>query len=145
MGGSGPIVFQQTEKQIIIAPDGIVNFLECTNRIDSFRCTLPIVSFSDAQKLVKDCGKLYSAGQGLAPQADTTSRVNQGYVEKSNVNFFFSSRRRHTRFDCDWSSDVCSSDLTSRAASPACAITPSALSRNTNSNSTPRILGSRPS
>src|SRR2546430_3963194 len=27
--------------------------------------------------------------------------------------FFFSSRRRHTRFDCDWSSDVCSSDLSS--------------------------------
>src|SRR2546430_727175 len=32
---------------------------------------------------------------------------------KDGVNailFFFSSRRRHTRFDCDWSSDVCSSD-----------------------------------
>src|SRR5256886_5612244 len=28
--------------------------------------------------------------------------------------FFFSSRRRHTRFDCDWSSDVCSSDLLQR-------------------------------
>src|SRR5256886_11184195 len=27
--------------------------------------------------------------------------------------FFFSSRRRHTIFDCDWSSDVCSSDLLS--------------------------------
>src|SRR6516165_1091111 len=27
------------------------------------------------------------------------------------VFFFFSSRRRHTIFDCDWSSDVCSSDL----------------------------------
>src|SRR5690242_20789224 len=26
--------------------------------------------------------------------------------------FFFSSRRRHTRLTCDWSSDVCSSDLT---------------------------------
>ena len=25
--------------------------------------------------------------------------------------FFFSSRRRHTRFTSDWSSDVCSSDL----------------------------------
>src|SRR4030066_224043 len=25
--------------------------------------------------------------------------------------FFFSSRRRHTRFKCDWGSDVCSSDL----------------------------------
>src|SRR5689334_21887346 len=29
--------------------------------------------------------------------------------------FFFSSRRRHTRWNCDWSSDVCSSDLTGRA------------------------------
>src|SRR5256886_4669537 len=28
----------------------------------------------------------------------------------SRARFFFSSRRRHTRFDCDWSSDVCSSD-----------------------------------
>src|SRR5690606_40685684 len=27
------------------------------------------------------------------------------------VCFFFSSRRRHTRFSRDWSSDVCSSDL----------------------------------
>src|SRR5438132_437711 len=30
--------------------------------------------------------------------------------------FFFSSRRRHTRSLCDWSSDVCSSDLTIEAA-----------------------------
>src|SRR6516164_10997609 len=29
--------------------------------------------------------------------------------------FFFSSRRRHTRWNCDWSSDVCSSDLGSAA------------------------------
>src|SRR5690606_41064080 len=29
--------------------------------------------------------------------------------------FFFSSRRRHTRFSRDWSSDVCSSDLAARA------------------------------
>src|SRR5260221_4496939 len=28
--------------------------------------------------------------------------------------FFFSSRRRHTRSLCDWSSDVCSSDLLSQ-------------------------------
>src|SRR5947209_13177931 len=28
--------------------------------------------------------------------------------------FFFSSRRRHTRYWRDWSSDVCSSDLMSR-------------------------------
>src|SRR5207302_2219370 len=30
--------------------------------------------------------------------------------------FFFSSRRRHTRFSRDWSSDVCSSDLVSTPA-----------------------------
>src|SRR5690606_39586264 len=29
--------------------------------------------------------------------------------------FFFSSRRRHTRFSRDWSSDVCSSDLAAGA------------------------------
>src|SRR5256886_9414353 len=33
--------------------------------------------------------------------------------------FFFSSRRRHTRFDCDWSSDVCSSDLVGRNLLPS--------------------------
>src|SRR5205085_4833075 len=33
--------------------------------------------------------------------------------------FFFSSRRRHTRFDCDWSSDVCSSDLAITASPTA--------------------------
>src|SRR5260370_40848511 len=32
--------------------------------------------------------------------------------------FFFSSRRRHTRFKCDWSSDVCSSDLTAQEGGP---------------------------
>src|SRR5436309_11647869 len=30
--------------------------------------------------------------------------------------FFFSSRRRHTRFSRDWSSDVCSSDLSTLGA-----------------------------
>src|SRR2546430_16786635 len=34
------------------------------------------------------------------------------------ITFFFSSRRRHTRFDCDWSSDVCSSDLPQLARVP---------------------------
>src|SRR5690606_39576913 len=33
-----------------------------------------------------------------------------------SYSFFFSSRRRHTRFSRDWSSDVCSSDLDGRDA-----------------------------
>src|SRR5260221_3058932 len=38
----------------------------------------------------------------------------EGYLallEEDVWHFFFSSRRRHTRSLCDWSSDVCSSDL----------------------------------
>src|SRR5260370_4263927 len=42
-------------------------------------------------------------------------RGNAGAVY---VGFFFSSRRRHTRFKCDWSSDVCSSDLALRDVGP---------------------------
>src|SRR2546430_8553758 len=49
----------------------------------------------------------------------TVSRHDDGYYtiyiriirRYLSFSFFFSSRRRHTRFDCDWSSDVCSSDL----------------------------------
>src|SRR5690606_7729083 len=33
---------------------------------------------------------------------------------------FFSSRRRHTRFSRDWSSDVCSSDLSAPGANQSC-------------------------
>src|SRR6266567_6817752 len=32
-------------------------------------------------------------------------------LASSTFSFFVSSRRRLTRFDCDWSSDVCASDL----------------------------------
>src|SRR2546430_2999543 len=46
----------------------------------------------------------------------TSSRV---VIYLSAFFFFFSSRRRHTRFDCDWSSDVCSSDLTGDCAPDA--------------------------
>src|SRR6266511_6146525 len=34
------------------------------------------------------------------------------------ISFFFSSRRRHTRFSRDWSSDVCSSDLDDTDVAP---------------------------
>src|SRR5438309_3334064 len=37
-----------------------------------------------------------------------------------NEYFFFSSRRRHTRWNCDWSSDVCSSDLVTHPADDGC-------------------------
>src|SRR5438477_9428825 len=59
--------------------------------------------------------------------------------------FFFSSRRRHTRLTCDWSSDVCSSDLPCRAtrrcssawptsSSPPCSRRPDRKSTRLNSS-----------
>lgn len=86
LGTSGPIVFQPTDKQINIAPDGNVTVIEGTGRIDSVRGKLRIVSFADAQKLVKEGSNLYSAGQGAAAQPDIASKVRQGFIEKSNVN-----------------------------------------------------------
>src|SRR5690625_8047019 len=42
--------------------------------------------------------------------------------------FFFSSRRRHTRWPRDWSSDVCSSDLSTCTASTSPGSTPTPVS-----------------
>src|SRR5690242_17570720 len=36
-------------------------------------------------------------------------------LDRERSSFFFSSRSRHTSLTCDWSSDVCSSDLSGRA------------------------------
>jgi flagellar basal-body rod protein FlgF len=85
LGTSGPIVFQQTDKEINIANDGEITVLEGLNRLDSVRGKLRVVSFADGQKLVKEGSNLYSAGTAAA-QPDTTSRIRQGFIEKSNVN-----------------------------------------------------------
>src|SRR5688572_5076584 len=53
----------------------------------------------------------------LAPSHSTIVTIEENVVAGgagsavAETLFFFSSRRRHTSFDCDWSSDVCSSDL----------------------------------
>ena len=86
LGSSGPIVFQPTDHDISIAADGNITVVEGTGRTDSVRGKLRVVSFAEAQKLVKDGNNLFSAGQGVAAQPDTASRVRQGFIEKSNVN-----------------------------------------------------------
>jgi flagellar basal-body rod protein FlgF len=82
LGTSGPIVFQPTDHDISIAADGNITVLEGVNRIDSVRGKLRLVSFAAAQALLKEGSNLYSGG---AAQADTTSKINQGFIEKSNV------------------------------------------------------------
>jgi flagellar basal-body rod protein FlgF len=86
LGTSGPIVFQPTDHDINISPDGTITVLEGAARTDSIRGKLRVVNFADAQKLLKEGGNLFSAGAGGAPLQDTKSTVQQGYIEKSNVN-----------------------------------------------------------
>jgi len=86
LGDSGPIVLQATDHDVNIAPDGTVTVIEGTNRNDSIRGKLRLVNFTDAQKLLKEGSNLYAAGEGGAPQSDIKSTIQQGFVEKSNVN-----------------------------------------------------------
>src|SRR5699024_11310681 len=69
------------------------------------------------------------------------------FVVVMSVFFFFSSRRRHTRSKRDWSSDVCSSDLSGGAVGPSGARRSwfSALGAiQYGAAPTPRALGSPP-
>ncbi len=85
LGNSGPIVFQPTDHDVSIAADGNITVLEGINRVSAIRGKLRLVSFAQAQSLLKEGTNLYSAGTAAA-QPDTASRVRQGFVEKSNVN-----------------------------------------------------------
>ena len=85
LGNAGPITFQPTDHDINVAPDGTVTVLEGTARTDSIRGKIRMVSFDDPAKLTKLGGNLYGAGSANQ-QADTRSTLQQGYVEKSNVN-----------------------------------------------------------
>jgi flagellar basal-body rod protein FlgF len=86
LGTSGPIVFQQTDHDITISSDGTVTVLEGASHVDSIRGKLRLVSFADAQKLLKQGNNLFSAPDGIAATQDTKSTVEQGFVEKSNIN-----------------------------------------------------------
>ncbi|MGA9090283.1 MAG: flagellar basal-body rod protein FlgF [Bradyrhizobium sp.] len=86
LGTGGPIVFQPTDHDINITPDGTITVVEGDSRTDSLRGKLRLVSFPDAQKLLKEGLNLYTAGEGSAAQPDVKSAVRQGFIEKSNVN-----------------------------------------------------------
>ncbi|HEY0236121.1 MAG TPA: flagellar basal-body rod protein FlgF [Afipia sp.] len=86
LGTGGPITFQQTDRDINISEDGTVTVREGTvTQVDSIRGKLKIASFDNPQNLKREGSNLFSSG-GASAQPDTTSRVNQGFIEKSNVN-----------------------------------------------------------
>src|SRR6266571_8460991 len=68
------------------------------------------VSVTD--KLMDELAQCYN----VLPQLDINNTIDrrpegdEKWFLENEKTFFFSSRRRHTRLTCDWSSDVCSSD-----------------------------------
>src|SRR5690242_15596031 len=78
----------------------------CVNHLKQFALTAKM--YSDDNR-----GNIVSAYPTFGGFTATWCGGNAetGGLRVSYVYFFFSSRGRHTRLTCDWSSDVCSSDL----------------------------------
>jgi flagellar basal-body rod protein FlgF len=85
LGTGGPITLQPNDSNIIIASDGTITVKQgSTTLTDANRGKLKIVNFANPSQLQKEGSNLFSAG-GAAAQADATTKVRQGFVEKSNV------------------------------------------------------------
>src|SRR5438477_285608 len=72
------------------------------------------------QQTESACGPSDRPSETQFDRSAAPARVSPGSTPRPGISkkrpalpeaFFFSSRRRHTRLTCDWSSDVCSSDL----------------------------------
>src|SRR2546430_4373687 len=76
-------------------------------------------AYSEAQARMDFIAPLFKAlgwdveNEAGLPHHEREVIVEEGETDtegRPDYSFLFSSRRRHTIFDCDWSSDVCSSD-----------------------------------
>jgi flagellar basal-body rod protein FlgF len=86
IGQNGPIVFQPNDRDISIGIDGTISVREGANTTDSQRGKLKLASFNRPQQLEKDGTSTYRTPNGVTVQEPTDARVNQGVIEKSNVN-----------------------------------------------------------
>jgi flagellar basal-body rod protein FlgF len=85
-GESGPITFQNSDRDITINNDGSIRVREgASATADSSRGKLRLVDFANPQQLKKDGSSTFQADASQPPRAATDSRVVQGAVEKSNV------------------------------------------------------------
>lgn len=86
LGDNGPIRFQSTDRNIMIAQDGTISVQEGTqSQTSALRGRLRVVSFNRPNALQKDGDGAFSTPANNPAQPDTETRVLQGSVEKSNV------------------------------------------------------------
>src|SRR5688572_24138190 len=91
--------------------DADPTFFSCLVRFESSSCPTTLPTVYDVYPFDgRHDGGYYTVKDCVTIDVLPSTPGNNVYV---GFMFFFSSRRRHTRFDCDWSSDVCSSDLRS--------------------------------
>src|SRR4051812_20836762 len=85
LGDSGPITFQNTDRQISISRDGTISVREGASNADSARGKLKLVAFDNKQQLRKDGSGTFAAAGRAAPHPATAAGLQQGSIEKSNV------------------------------------------------------------
>src|SRR5689334_17156604 len=87
-------------------------------------CTVSVVGvYHDVVRIERDMIRAVQDEGAVGELKDVSVRLGvDGGIDWGRCVFFFSSRRRHTRWNCDWSSDVCSSDL---GREPVLSLTPS--------------------
>jgi flagellar basal-body rod protein FlgF len=79
IGESGPIQFQQQDRDIVIGRDGSIAVP------DGARGKLRLVTFASRQALKKDGSSTFLAPAGVQPETAQNARVVQGAIERSNV------------------------------------------------------------
>jgi len=88
LGENGPIVFQITDRDIVVTKDGTIKVRESISlNSDSTRGKLRIVTFDNPQQLRKDGASTFAAPDGVQPVPVPDAKINvvQGALEKSNV------------------------------------------------------------
>jgi flagellar hook-basal body protein len=86
LGDGGPIAFQAQDIGITINPQGTVSVKNGSNAtVEIIRGRLRLVSFAQSQRLEKEGSSTYRAPADTAPTENTTARLVQGALEKSNV------------------------------------------------------------
>jgi flagellar basal-body rod protein FlgF len=86
LGDAGPIVMQNTDRGLVINPDGSVRVQASQLATsDQGRGKIRLVTFANPQQLRKDGNSTFAAPNGVTPQAATNARLVQGAIEHSNV------------------------------------------------------------
>src|SRR2546430_15513188 len=114
-------IVEASTRHLVLAPDAVIDLQLHTTFSDGtwtpeqlidylLREQFGLVAITDHDRVDTAAMLQLLAAEKQLPLLAAVEMSTSWNGELTDVLCFFSSRRRHTRFDCDWSSDVCSSD-----------------------------------